>query len=424
MKANLLKTFQTLRVKSGVALHYFARMLRGEITPRQYVALLRRLNLFLSKLRHNKFASAAGGRVRLDLYVPDYPSRAFWTAADKFKRFGGERFPCATVLMSVTKACAFKCPHCYQRRDNGPDAPIERLVETARALQEQGVAFFNIEGGEPFLAYERLKTLCAAIDGRSEIWINTTGMGVTAERLRELKPDALMFSLHGATPAELNAFMGRDDAWELMSQGIAACREAGARVAFNSCLAGSDFRDGSFEKLMDVAKNFGASLVQIIKPKPAGAWLGKGGELFGAEDSRVAVAKINDYNLAPRYAEYPAISAQIIEESPPVFGCTAGGTDRFYINAKGDVQPCEFLNISFGNINDETIGAILPRMRAAFAVPGTAMLCEQSAEKIANICAAHSLETLPLPPDLSREVIGNWLPGPPTELYEKAARMK
>ena len=421
---NAKKTLQNLRVKCGVTLHYGAEMLRGKITPRQFVVLLRRLNLFLSKLRHNKFAAAPGGRLRLDLYVPDYPSRAFWTAADKFKRFDGGLFPCATVLMSVTKACAFKCPHCYQRRDNGPDAPIEQLVSAARTLQKQGVAFFNIEGGEPFLAYERLKTLCAAIDGRSEIWINTTGMGVTAERLRELKPAALMFSLHGATPAALNAFMGRDDAWDLMSGGIAACREVGARVAFNSCLSGADFHDGSFEKLMDIAKDFGATLVQIIKPKPAGAWLGKGSELFSAEDTRLAAAKINDYNLAPRYAKYPAISAQIIEESPAVFGCTAGGTDRFYINAKGDVQPCEFLNISFGNINEEAIDAILQRMRAAFKIPGTAMLCEQSAEKIARICEEHSLETLPLSPELSRDIFENWNPGAATELYEKTARMR
>ena len=59
------------------------------------------------------------------------------------------------------------------------------------------------------------------------------------------------------------------------------------------------------------------------------------------------------YNLRREYKDFPAIYAQSIEEDENHFGCTAGGIDRFYINAKGDVQPCEFLNISFGNVQDE-----------------------------------------------------------------------
>ena len=35
---------------------------------------------------------------------------------------------------------------------------------------------------------------------------------------------------------------------------------------------------------MEAAKNFGASLIQIIKPKPAGGWLKCGVEEFKDED--------------------------------------------------------------------------------------------------------------------------------------------
>jgi MoaA/NifB/PqqE/SkfB family radical SAM enzyme len=167
----------------------------------------------------------------------------------------------------------------------------------------------------------------------------------------------------------------------------------------------------------------GACLVQIIKPKPAGAWLEKSGPMFSKAGEAAAIAKINRYNLARSHRDYPPVSAQILEEAADVFGCTAGGTDRFYLNAKGDVQPCEFLNISFGNIAEEDFGAIFTRMRAAFRHPGVCMLCEEEARRIHCLREQHRLDRLPLPPELSRSIHENWNAGERTELYAKAERM-
>jgi len=408
------------RIKLGVFFHYLPQL--PKIGLRNFMRLMRRLLFFLSKMRHNKYIKFQKG-IRIDLYVPTYPSKAFFTATDKFKIFDGSKFPCTTVLISVTKACGFKCGHCYQKLDNGADMPLDLLVDTVKKLQNMGIAFFNVEGGEPFLTYDRLKAICDAIDDRSEIWVNSTGMGMTVERLKELKIDAVMFSLHSAEPAELNKFMGRDDAWTYMEKGVEMCREAGVAVTFNICLMKDGFYDGTFEKIMETAKNFGASLIQLIKPKPAGAWLNRNTEFFSEEDTKIAVDKINLYNHNKKYKDYPAVSAQILEESPDIFGCTAGGTDRFYVNAKGDVQPCEFLNISFGNINQEDFDVIYPRMREVFNTPGDCMLCEQSAEKISRLFTKNDLNSLPLTPKLSKEVYENWNSGDETDLYKQAREL-
>ena len=378
----------------------------------------------MSKMRHNKYIKFQKG-IRIDLYVPTYPSKAFFTATDKFKTFDGSKFPCTTVLISVTKACGFKCGHCYQKFDNGADMPLDLLVDTVKKLQNMGIAFFNIEGGEPFLTYDRLKAVCGAIDDRSEIWVNSMGMGMTVERLKKLKIDAVMFSLHSAESAEFNKFMGRNDAWEYMEKGVKMCHESGVAVTFNTCLMKDAFYDGTFEKIMETAKNFGASLVQLIKPKPAGAWLNHGTDFFSEseEDNKIAIEKINLYNHDKKHKDYPAISAQILEESPDVFGCTAGGTDRFYLNAKGDVQPCEFLNISFGNINQEDFDVIYKRMREVFNMPGDCMLCEQSAEKINRLFTENDLNSLPLTPELSKGVYANWNSGDETDLYKRTREM-
>jgi len=178
-----------------------------------------------------------------------------------------------------------------------------------------------------------------------------------------------MFSLHSYKPEQINNFMGDVNAWQNMVNAIELCHEVGIPVTFNTCLPLQDFKNGNFEKVMQQAKDFGGFLIQIIKPKPSGGWLESGVEEYSDEDFAQITEKVNMYNLNKKYTEFPAISAQIMEEDPDMFGCTAGGTDRLYINAKGDVQPCEFLNISFGNIAEEDFDIIYKKMRKVFKVP-------------------------------------------------------
>jgi MoaA/NifB/PqqE/SkfB family radical SAM enzyme len=388
------------------------------LSPRRFVLFLRRLLLFLSKLDHNKFVRI-GEKPRMDLYVPSFPSPAFYWGARKFTAFD-RPLPCVTALISVTSACRFSCEHCYQRLDKGHDVALDKLIPVVRLLQNQGVSFFNIEGGEPFLVYDRLREVCAAIDQRSEIWVNSTGDGMTLERLKELRElnlTAVMFSLHTAEASKLNSFMGSPKAWDTLARGVELCHEAGVPVAFNACLARDAFYNGEFEKVMDRARAFNACVLQLIKPKPAGAWLNSGAATFNAADLEHMTAFVRRYNHSPDYASYPAISAQALIEHSSRFGCTAGGVDRFYINAKGDVQPCEFLNISFGNIAREDFSVIYERMRNAFSPACESWLCEACAPAIRSVFQARHLKSLPLDQDASAEICRAWNRGNPTPFY-------
>ena len=414
-----------LRLKLAILLHFLPCLLSRTLSPRRFVLFLKRLLLFLSKLDHNKFVRI-GSTARLDLYVPCFPTPAFYFGCRKFLSFD-EPLPCVTALISVSSACRFSCPHCYQRRDRGRDVALDTLVAVVGRLQEMGIAFFNIEGGEPFLVYERLRKVCSAIDGRSEIWVNSTGDGMTLERLRELKRcnlTAIMFSLHTSEPARLNAFMQSDKAWDTMTRGVQLCHEADVPVAFNTCLLRESFYDGEFERIMDRAMEFHACLIQLIKPKPAGAWLERDSVAFTRQDLERVTELVQRYNHAPAYARYPAISAQILEEDHTRFGCTAGGTDRFYINAKGDVQPCEFLNISFGNIAEEPFDTIYARMRQSFSPPGETWLCEACAPRIRQLFKTEGTPTLPLNKELSAQLHTDWNRGNPTKLYADMAKLR
>lgn len=413
------------RVKISVFFKFLPQLLTGRMGWSRFVLFMKRLLFFLSKMKHNKFVRI-GKNTRIDLYCPGFPSPGFYTACKKFMVFD-QKMPCTTVLISLTSACPYRCSHCYQKYDRGKDVDIHVLVDTVKKLQDMGVAFFNIEGGEPFLVYERLKKVCGALDSRSEIWVNSTGYGVTRERLLELKKlnvTGMMFSLHSPVPEALNKFMGDGGAWETMTKAVSLCHGAGMPFAFNACLLKEDFYNGNFEKVMEIARELGASLIQLIKPKPAGGWLEEGFKPFDAEDIRQLKQLVNQYNLEEPYRDYPAISAQAMEEDPDQFGCTAGGTERFYINAKGDLQPCEFLNISFGNIAREDFTQIYQKMRSCFEIPGDCWLCERYSGEILEMFKAHSLKSLPLPCDLSESLYHTWHRGDPGKIYGEIERMK
>lgn len=414
-----------MRIKLRVFLHYTARFLTGKFKIGHYFRIVKRLLYFFLKMKENKYVKI-GRLTKVNLYVPFFPTKAFYTACDKVTVFE-EKMPSVSVLVSVTSACRFNCEHCYQKYDKGKDVDIEALVNVVRILQDKGVAFFNIEGGEPFLVFDRLLRVCNAIDDRSEILINSTGYGMTPERLHILRKNknlmGVMFSLHTDTPEKMNAFMGNDEAWLSMAKGIAMCRTENIPVMFNTCLLPESFKDGTFERILDLQKQFGACLVQLIKPKTAGGWLHGQIEKFNAEDVAIVKGKVTRYNQEKSNMDYPFVYCMLMEEEPEMFGCTAGGTDRFYINAKGDLQPCEFLNLSFGNIAVDDFDTIYYNMRSEFHTPGQCLLCDRFSSEIYQKYLENASSNLPLKPEVSEQIYARWNRGEPTEFYEKLTQL-
>ena len=412
------KVFFNMQIKIVCFFYFLPELFKGNLKFREFAAFLKRLLFFLFKLQHNKFVKI-GKYTRLCLYIPGFPSKAFFTTCKKFMVFN-KKLPDTTVLISITSACKYNCSHCYQKNDKGKDVNIDRLIRVIKQLQNMGIAFFNIEGGEPFLVYNKLIRICEIIDDRSEIWINSTGDGMTIEKLKELKKinvTAIMFSMHSPTAEKVNEFMGSNHAWDNTIKGINLCHKAGIPVALNMCLKIDGYYNGIFEQLMENAKKYNVSIIQLIKPKPAGGWLESGVEDYSEKDIYHVKTLVDKYNNDKKYKDYPSISAQIIEEDKEMFGCTAGGTDRFYINAKGDLQPCEFLNISFGNIAEDDFNEIYEKMRSCFEEPGECWLCEKYSKNIYNIYIKNKLKTLPLNKKMSKEIYENWNRGSNTRLY-------
>jgi MoaA/NifB/PqqE/SkfB family radical SAM enzyme len=407
------------RVALHVVVHFAGEVLRGRMPASVYPRFLARALLFLNTVRDNKVVRR-GRLYKLQLYIPAYPSRAFFYTLEKLYR--PEPGP-VSVVLSMTRACGYRCPHCYQRLDRGKDLEMPLLIDVAREMQALGVSYFDIEGGEPLLCADRLLELLRGIDDRAEIWVNTTGANLTealAADLRRAGLAGVMVSVHSPDSERHDAFTGVPGSFDVACRALRLFAANGLFTAINCCPSPELVASGGLERVFDLARDLGCSFVQVIHGKSAGGWLGQPAEAQAAPDMIATLRALHlAYNTRSEYRDHPCIAAQVFDERADLFGCTAGGVDRFYLGADGEVQPCEFLNVSFGNVRTEPFGEIFARMRSFFRRPGTDWLCCTQAESIAAVMRERGLTRTPVPWEVTREIVGSWKKGDETPLYRK-----
>jgi len=407
------------RIAAHVVWRYARRARALGWTVADYARFIRRALRLLLIFRHNRVVRVFNG-YKLHLYVPAYPSAAFFHTLDS-KLILQPPGP-TTVVFSMTKACRYRCRHCYQRRDRGRDLDEDLMIRTARTMQAKGVAMFDIEGGEPLLRVPRLLKLIEALDERAEVWVNTTGAGLTVDILAQLKAAGLfgvMISLHSTDATVHDELTRVPGSLDTAARALRMFREHDLVTAINSVLSEKEVRAGGLAPLMDLARELDCDYVQLIHPKPAGMWMDRH-EDMQTDPGIIAHLQQEHRRYNSRHMPgYPSLAAQVFEESKHVLGCTAGGVDRFYIGAQGEVQPCEFLNISFGNVNEEPFEEILARMRSHFAKPCCDWLCCTQADAICRLIGKYDIEDMPIRWEHTRELVEHWERGEPTPVYEK-----
>lgn len=413
------KFFLFLYIKLNIILKFVHLVFKKELAIKEFSLFMKKIFTFLKICKDNKVVKI-GDKIKLDINMPYFGSELFYKYLERFL-ITDEKIPCSNVLLSVTKDCSFECKHCYQREDHGEDIDIEKLLDVTDILIEQGITLFRVEGGDPFNQFDRLKMVCEKIGGKGEIIINSTGNGITLERMKDLSSvcnvGAVMFSLNSPNRDDVDFFMGQDYAWNTIIHGIKLCNISDVPTGLNCCLQRDDFFNGNFEFLLSTAQELNISYINILHPKSAGAWIQGGFRPFTKDDIDHIKYIVKNFNKKRIHKDYAPVYAQVMEEDSEKHGCTAGGTDRFYINAKGDVQPCEYLNISFGNINSEDFKDIYKRMREEFETPGTNWLCETNSSKISSMFKEN--DSLPLNTEKSKMIYNIWDRGEYTPLYKK-----
>jgi MoaA/NifB/PqqE/SkfB family radical SAM enzyme len=279
--------------------------------------------------------------------------RLVWTVLKT--KFTGKA-PLRYVDFSINHACNLTCEHCFAKALHAKGRPSMTVKDYARVAQEcmkLGTVNFSFQGGEPLLCKDLQDIITACKPARNVISVTTNGTLLTSERVRQLHSwgvDILTVSLDSSLAVEHDAFRGMPGALEKAKAGIDLALAEGLNVTIGTVVTHANLRSEGIKGLIEfaVAKK---TLLYFILPVPAGNWMANMDILLTDED----LTYIEEITRTNRY-----IRTDFQANLGPK-GCGAA-KEILYLTPHGDVLPCPFMHISFGNVLSEPVGLIRDRM--------------------------------------------------------------
>jgi MoaA/NifB/PqqE/SkfB family radical SAM enzyme len=338
------------------------------------VSLKLRKMLYLSKVIkfNSKYYSTPA--------IPIYPSSAF----NKMLMNGGLNYLQAgtdrkqhidTALLAITSKCKLSCTHCYEFHNLNNDHSIsaEKWLEIIKFLQKKGVGIIVLTGGEPLLEFKKtLEILQKADKRKSDFHIHTSGNVLNREMVRKLKEAGLSAAAVGLDDVSRERFdnIRGNGAFENAIQALRLFNEEGIFTYVNLCATKSFIHSGDIWKYFDLVKSLNVSIIQLLEPRPNGAYFHKDiDDLITETERKILKDFMIIGNTSKKYKDYPLVYYLAHIEGANQMGCMMGGLSHFYIDSKGNVNPCVFLPVSFGNILENDFDVIYERMRKVIPTP-------------------------------------------------------
>lgn len=207
----------------------------------------------------------------------------------------------------------------------------------------------------------------------SDFHLHSSGHGVTPEKARQVRKAGLQAAGVGVDDFRSechDAIRGYPGAFQEALRAIKSFQDAGVFTYINMCLTKNLVRSGTLWKYLEFVKSLEVGIIRVLEPKPCGGYFQASPEDLFSEVDRKAVT---DFFLAVsgqhRYRSYPLISYESYFEAPQRMGCGMAGYSHFYINSLGNVQPCVFVPVSFGNIMEEDFLTTFKRMKRKIPSP-------------------------------------------------------
>ncbi|WP_148689077.1 radical SAM protein [Methanopyrus sp. SNP6] len=325
-------------------------------------SLLRPLKKLFKHLEEEKPAAVLEDRIVFSLYLPPFPSRAFTRVlrARLKSEVLGRRVPEA-VTMAVTRKCPCNCVHCSADRRKPTELSTEdwqRAIQDALDLGTYNVTF---TGGDP-LFREDLPELIRAVDGNRAVATAFTSGYTLEDRVEELK-EAGLYAIHvsidSPDPEEHDELRGVPGLFERCISGIKAALDVGLLVGVSTYATQETVETGKVEDVVRLAADLGAHEVTIFDAVPTGRLLHEESVMLSDEHREDLINLHLKWNREKRSG--PRVSTMSYVNSEHGAGCFAGYV-QCHVTNDGEVTPCDFTPISFGNIREDGLKAAWKRI--------------------------------------------------------------
>ncbi|AQT67794.1 Antilisterial bacteriocin subtilosin biosynthesis protein AlbA [Anaerohalosphaera lusitana] len=352
--------------------------------------------LYLAKQFRNEQPKRHETGLHVNAFFPPYPSKAFDRFLDSV--IERRRVP-YSVYFAVTDRCPFDCPHCSYGMHQAGEMGTEEAVEVIEQIKSLGTPTIGFTGGEPLLRDDIVELVRACGDELASVMF-TTGCGLDsqlADELRRAGLGCIMIGMESSDAGEHDAVRGVEGSFEQAIRTVELSRSAGLYTAVSTVATREKVRSGQIEKLARLAGEYGVHEFRVLEPVPTGSFCKQENEVLGSEESE----RLADFHKRwNRRNKGPAVSGFSYLESDEMFGCGAG-FHHLFIDAVGNVCPCDLTPLSFGNVLDESLESIWLRMGETFELPRCGCLMK-------DICGQtyvlKNAQELPIDPERSLKV--------------------
>jgi MoaA/NifB/PqqE/SkfB family radical SAM enzyme len=362
------------------------------------------LRYLLHRLKNEK-PHRFKNQLRLNTFFPPYPSPAF----DRFCEAVAERKRVPLSLyQAITDVCPFRCAHCsYAGRPSGAMSH-ETLLDVIAQIKALGTCTIGFTGGEPLMR-DDLEDFIAAAGPEMATLVFTTGFSLDAARARRLADSGVTcvtIGLESSKAEEHDAVRGMPGSFDMAHRAIDLLNEAGVYTAFSTIGKREKIASGELERMYEMGVKWHAKEFRLLAPVATGAMAGCAASMLTNEEYQYLYNFHIQHNCTP--GDGPVVASFAYLESSEMFGCGAGYHHTF-IDANGEVCPCDLTPLSFGNATREPLADIWKRMGEHFSKPR----CGCMMGKIAEKSDLSKFKKFPLSPDQSLSVCPKQDPNDP-----------
>ena len=343
-------------------------------------------------------------------FLPPIPSKAAMQIFDAVPEDGTKFFNHThairkapiSMYMAVTGRCGYNCRHCSAaNRNYSEDLAFDLIADTIDELQDMGVGIIGLTGGEPLLRVD-IVDIVRCIDDRSVGYLFTSGNGLTREKADELKSAGLFaigISLDSTSEVEADRKRGCKGAYQDALLAVEYALQAGLYVMLQTVVDKEMIDNDQLTDMVNFANELGVHEIRLLENLPAGKFLHISSDriLSGTDREKLRVFHRRMNRIG---RNLPKVSVFAHAESAKLYGCGAG-TQHSYIDAAGNICPCDFVPLSFGNIKNTPVQELWLRMNKCIGRPRDRCMILELYRQIHK----QSQTILPLDAAISRQLV-------------------
>jgi radical SAM protein with 4Fe4S-binding SPASM domain len=272
------------------------------------------------------------------------------------------------MTFAVTYRCQCNCVHCsaaFHLKNGNKELTTEEAKTLIDDSQDLGITILAFTGGEPLLRDDIFELISYVNQKKTMPIMFTNGLLLTDENVKKLV-DAGLYSLFVSIDSpdakEHDEWRGMPGLFDRAIEGMMKMKSQGVMVGISSYASHSGTEKGLYKRLYQLAHDLGLHNLMLFDNVPTGKRLKDTSDTL-TMDQRKEIMEFSSHVFSNSII--PPLSSQAWQNSLEAYlggiGCLAANL-QYYVTAYGEVAPCDFAPLSFGNIREEPLKKIWRKM--------------------------------------------------------------